>query len=321
MNLDSSIFVAGHRGLVGSALVRLLTARGFTNIVTRSKVGLDLTDEEQVCRFFSQTAPEYVFLAAAKVGGILSNAKNEATFLLDNLKIQNSVISNAHRFGTKKLLFLGSACIYPRDAVEPVTEDSLLTGPLESSNEWYALAKIAGIKLCQAFRRQHGSDFITAQPVNLYGPNDHYELASCHVLPALIRRFHEAKFNHIPAVTCLGSGEARREFLFSDDLAEACLILMENYSGESPVNIGTGYDMTIRELAESIADTVGFGGNIYWDTSKPDGTPSRLLDTTKISNTGWKQKVFLREGLRRTYGDFVNQQLAPYADKVWDSMR
>jgi GDP-L-fucose synthase len=305
VNIDSKIFVAGHRGLVGSALIRLLTSRGFTNIITRAKVGLDLTVEEEVSRFFSQDTPEYVFLAAAKVGGILSNTKNEATFLLDNLKIQNNVISNAHRFGTKKLLFLGSACIYPKLAPVPVTEDSLMTGPLEPSNEWYALAKIAGLRLCQAYRRQHGSDFIAAMPCNLYGPNDHYELESCHVLPALIRRFHEAKMNRIPAVTCLGSGNPRREFLYADDVAEACITLIEKYSDEAPVNVGTGYDMTIRELAESVADTVGFGGGIYWDTSKPDGTPQRLLDNSKLAKLGWKQAIFLREGLRRTYADYA----------------
>lgn len=321
MNLDSTIFVAGHRGLVGSAIVRALQARGFYNIVTATRSQLDLTCISNVSNFFTLNQPEYVFLAAAKVGGVCSNKLNEASFLLENMQIQNNVLHCAQQNAVKKLLFLGSACVYPRLAAEPVTEDSLLSGPLEPSNQWYALAKIAGLKLCQAMRRQYGCNFISAMPTNLYGPKDHYSLESCHVLPALIRRFHEAKFNEIPAVTCWGSGEPRREFLYSDDLAEACLLLMEKYDDEEPINVGTGYDMTIRELAESIADTVGFGGSIHWDTSKPDGTPRRKLDISKITELGWKQKVFLREGLRRTYGDFVDQTLAPYADKVYDSMR
>lgn len=321
MNLHSKIFVAGHKGLVGSALVRALQAQGYYNVVTRSREQLDLTWRADVMNFYTAEKPEYVFIAAAKVGGVCSNERHEATFLLDNLSIQNNLIEGAQKFKVKKLLFLGSACVYPRDAAEPVTEDALLSGPLEPSNQWYALAKIAGLKLCQAMRRQYGCNFISAMPTNLYGPNDKYDSTSSHVLPALIRKFHEAKFNQIPAVTCWGSGTPRREFVYSDDLAEACVLLMESYDGEEPVNIGTGYDMTIRELAESIADTVGFGGSIHWDTGKPDGTPRRLLDISKISALGWKQRVFLREGLRRTYCDFVNQQLAPYADKIYDPMR
>lgn len=321
MNKDASIFVAGHKGLVGSAIVRALKSKGFTKVFTRSKAYLDLTDVNQVFNFFSQHPPEYVFLAAARVGGVCSNDHHEADFLLQNLQIQNNVIQASQQSGVKKLLFLGSACVYPRLAPEPVTEDALLSGPLEPSNQWYALAKIAGLKLCQAMRRQYGCNFISAMPTNLYGPGDKYDPITSHVLPALIRKFHEAKFNQIPAVTCWGSGEPRREFIFSDDLAEACITLMEKYDGEEPVNIGTGFDMTIRELAESIADTVGFGGSIYWDTSKPDGTPRRRLDTSKLAALGWEQKVFLREGLRRTYCDFVNQQLAPYASKVYDPMR
>lgn len=319
MKLDASIFVAGHKGLVGSALVRALTAKGFTNILTRSKVGLDLTDEAQVCRYFSQATPEYVFLAAARVGGVCSNEHKEASFLLENLQIQNNVISSAQRFGTKKLLFFGSACIYPRLAAEPVSEDSLLTGPLEPSNEFYALAKIAGIRLCQGFRKQYGSDFISVQPTNLAGIGDKYDLNSCHVLPALIRRFHEAKMLRIPAVTCWGSGNPRREFLDSDDLADACILLMERYSDSSPINIGTGYDMTIRELAECICDTVGYGGNIVWDSTKPDGTPRRLLDISKIKALGWEPKTGIRQLLRKVYRDYVERQLPP--DLIYDSMR
>lgn len=321
MNSDSKIYVAGHSGLVGSALCRTLSRRGFTEVVGRTHKELDLTNSGAVDLFFEKEQPEYVFVAAARVGGVCSNFGHEADFLGENLKIQGNIFEAAHRNRVTKLLFLGSACIFPRDAKEPVTEDSLLTGPLEPSNEWYALAKIAGLKLCQAMRRQYGCNFISAMPTNLYGPGDKYDPTSSHVLPALIRKFHEAKFNEIPAVTCWGSGNPRREFLFSDDLAEACLTLMESYDGESPVNVGTGHDMTIRELAESIADVVGFGGSIHWDTSKPDGTPRRLLDISKITALGWEQKTFLKQGLQRTYADYVDQQLLPYADKIYDLMR
>lgn len=321
MNKDASIFVAGHNGLVGSAIVRALKSRGFNDIVTRSRDKLDLCDFQEVMRLIHSEHVEYVFLAAARVGGVCSNDHHEADFLLQNLQIQNNVLEASRFHGVKKLLFLGSACVYPRLAAEPVSEDALLSGPLEPSNQWYALAKIAGIKLCQAMRRQYGCNFISAMPTNLYGPGDKYDYTSSHVLPALIRKFHEAKLLQLPAVTCWGSGTPRREFIYSDDLAEACITLMESYEGESPVNIGTGRDITIRELAESIADVVGFGGSIQWDTSKPDGTPRRLLDNSKITALGWEQKIFLKQGLERTYADYVAHQLSPFADKIYDSMR
>ena len=319
MNKDAKIFVAGHNGLVGSALVRRLRLAGYNNLVTASRQEVDLTWRSAVRGFYARENPEYVFIAAAKVGGVCSNDHNEATFLLDNLQIQNNLIEGAKDFHAKKLLFLGSACIYPRLAPEPVKEDSLLTGPLEPSNQWYALAKIAGLKLCQAYRRQHGCDFISCMPTNLYGPGDKYDLKSSHVLPALIRKFHEAKCGNAPSVTCWGTGAPRREFLYSDDCADACIALMERYSDESPVNIGTGADMTISELADAIAGTVGFTGQIRWDTSKPDGTPRRLLDNSKLAALGWKPKVNLVEGLRRTYRDYF-ESLLP-ADKIYDSFR
>lgn len=304
MNLDSRIYVAGHRGLVGSALVRRLKDEGFKNIITFGHEEVDLRDEIQVSGMFRATLPHYVFLAAARVGGVCSNQRHEADFLLDNLRIQNNVISNADKVGVKKLLFLGSACIYPRLAREPVKESALLTGPLEPSNEWYALAKIAGLKLCQAYRRQNGRDFISCQPCNLYGLGDHYDPVSSHVLPALIRKFHEAKTAGSATVTCWGSGRPRREFLYSDDMADACITLMRGYSDESPANIGTGADMTIGTLAGLIAEVVGFKGTILWDTSKPDGTPRRRLDTSKMDALGWEPKMELREGLQLTYADF-----------------
>jgi GDP-L-fucose synthase len=321
VNKDALIYVAGHRGLVGSALVRQLKVRGYHNLLLEGHQRLDLTNLSSVAYFFGRHRPDYVFLAAARVGGVCSNNKHEADFLLQNLQIQNNVIECAHKYGAKKLLFLGSACVYPRLAPEPVVESDLLCGPLESSNQWYAIAKIAGLKLCQAMRRQHGCDFISAMPTNLYGPGDKYDLESCHVLPALIRRFAEAKQSSAPAVTLWGDGTPRREFLYSDDCAEACISLMEGYSDESPVNIGTGSDMTIEQLACDVAYVVGYEGVIRWDKSKPNGTPRRLLDTTKITKLGWKPKMDLINGLRRTYGDYVNQRLAPHASKIYDNMR
>lgn len=319
MNSGRKIYVAGHLGLVGSALVRRLHAAGCHNIVTATRDQVDLTISEDVLNFYDRHRPEYVFIAAAKVGGVCSNNRNEASFLLDNLKIQNNLIEGAHLFGAKKLLFLGSACVYPRCAPEPVTEQALLTGPLEPSNQWYAVAKIAGLKLCQAYRRQHGCDFISAMPTNLYGMGDKYDLRSCHVLPALLRRFHEAKVGGDESVTCWGTGAPRREFLYSEDCADACITLMNHYSGAHPVNIGTGSDMTIAELARAVADTVGYPGQIVWDTSKPDGTPRRLLDTSKIAMLGWSPKVVFKHGLRLTYQNYVESLLPP--DLIYDSVR
>jgi GDP-L-fucose synthase len=298
-------------------LVRQLRGQGYQNLILQSHRELDLTSPGDVTYFFGQTRPEYVFLAAARVGGVCSNNNHEADFLLQNLKIQNNVIDSARRYGVKKLLFLGSACVYPRLAPEPVQEKSLLSGPLEPSNEWYAVAKIAGLKLCQAMRRQYGCDFISAMPTNLYGPGDKYDLNSCHVLPALIRRFAEAKQLNAPSVTCWGDGSPRREFLYSDDCAKACVRLMEEYSDESPVNIGTGEDMPISYLSRAIADTVGYEGITLWDETKPNGTPSRLLNIDKITSLGWKPEMDFRVGLRRTYADFTAQ----HASKIYDNTR
>jgi GDP-L-fucose synthase len=303
------IYIAGHRGLVGQAILNRLAAAGYTHIVGKSHSDLDLTDRSAVRDWFSAMLPEYVFVAAAKVGGILSNASCPVSFLVDNTKIQMNLMESAHEFGVKKLLFLGSACVYPRLAPEPVSEDSLLTGPLEPSNQWYALAKIHGIKLAQAFRRQRSCDFISAMPTNLYGPGDHYDLQNCHVLPALIRRFHEAKIRGDEFVTCWGDGSARREFLYSDDLADACILAMNKYSDETPINMGSGrMDMTIKELAELIKQVVGFQGRIEWDITKPNGTPRRALNNSKIETLGWKPKVGLVQGLMRTYEDFLTRQ-------------
>src|SRR6185436_4739247 len=286
MNKDDKIFVAGHRGLVGSALVRQLRARGYYNLLLFNHSNCDLTNRNSVHQLFSTQRPEYVFLAAARVGGVCSNDHREADFLLQNLQIQNNVIECAQLFGVKKLLFLGSACVYPRLAPEPVVESDLLCGPLEPSNQWYAIAKIAGIKLCQAMRRQHGCDFISAMPTNLYGPNDNYDLQTSHVLPALIRKFHEAKISDAPSVTCWGTGAPFREFLYADDLAKACVFLMRNYSDEQFINAGSGEELTIRELAESIADVTGFRGAIVWDHGKPDGTPRKLMDSSRLRSLG-----------------------------------
>jgi GDP-L-fucose synthase len=301
MNKADRIFVAGHRGLVGSACVRMLQAQGYKNLLMRSRSELDLRDAVAVRAFFSSTRPDYVILAAAKVGGIGANARYPVEFLLDNLSVQNSVIPAAHEFGVKKLLFLGSSCIYPKFAPQPIPESALLSGPLEPTNDAYAIAKIAGIKLCEAYRREYDAPFISAMPTNLYGQGDNFDLENSHVLPALIRRFHEAREAGRPEVVLWGTGSARREFLYSDDLACACIHLLNHYVSPDIINIGCGQDLTIRELAETIQEIVGFSGDIVWDATKPDGTPRKLLNVEKLFNLGWKPRVPLREGIRLAY--------------------
>jgi GDP-L-fucose synthase len=307
MNSDARIFVAGHRGLVGSAICRALDVRGFDNVVTRTRDELDLRDASEVDAFFRVERPDYVFLAAAKVGGILANDTYPVEFLRDNLEIQTHVIDAAHRHKVKKLAFLGSSCIYPRLAPQPISEDSLMTGPLESTNEWYAIAKIAGIRLCQAYSRQYGFSAISAMPTNLYGPGDNFDLKTSHVLPALIRKFHEAKQIGAPNVTVWGSGEPRREFLHVDDLADAVCFLMENYDSPEIINVGVGSDIRIADLAELIRDIVEFDGEIVFDRDKPDGTPRKLLDVSKISALGWKANIDLESGIRSTYRWYLSQ--------------
>lgn len=302
---DSRIFIAGHRGMVGSAIHRALSAAGFRNMLTRSRSELDLRDSAAVEAWFRESQPEYVFLAAAKVGGIVANDTCPADFLLENLQIQNSVISGAWRAGVKKLLFLGSSCIYPKHAPQPIPESALLTGPLEPTNEWYAVAKIAGIKLCQALRRQHGADFISCMPTNLYGPNDNYHPQHSHVLPGMIRRFHEAKMAGAESVTCWGSGSPLREFLHADDLATACIFLMQHYSAPEIINVGSGQEISIRDLAETVASVTGFRGQILWDSSKPDGTPRKLMDSSRLFDLGWKPSVMLKDGIVAAYADFL----------------
>ncbi|MEY4385749.1 MAG: hypothetical protein RLY20_1032 [Verrucomicrobiota bacterium] len=301
------IYVAGHRGLVGSAIWRELQLRGFTNLIGRTHAELNLLDAPAVDQFYTATQPEYVFIAAAKVGGIHANHTHPGQFLFENLQIQNNLIHGAWKARVKKLLFLGSSCIYPKHAPQPLKEEHLLTGPLEPTNEWYAIAKIAGIKLCQAYRRQYGCDFISAMPTNMYGPNDNYDLENSHVLPALLRKFHEAKSTHQPEVICWGTGTPRREFLYADDLARACLFLMQRYSDEQFINVGFGDDLSIRELAETIQRIVGFKGKIVWDTSKPDGTPRKLMDTSRLSALGWKPEISLEQGIRLAYEDFLKR--------------
>lgn len=301
MNRESRIYVAGHRGMVGSAIVRRLREEGFERIVTRARTGLDLTDARAVDAFFAEERPEYVFLAAAKVGGILANATCPAGFIRENLAIELNVIEAAHRHGVKKLLFLGSSCIYPRHAPQPIKEEYLLTGALEPTNQPYAIAKIAGIELCRSYRRQYGADFISVMPTNLYGPNDDFDPRTSHVLPALIRRFHEAKERGDEAVVVWGSGRPRREFLHADDLADACVFLMERYSAEEPINVGVGKDMSIASLAELVREVVGYEGEIRFDPSKPDGTPRKLLDVGRLHSMGWRARIPLREGIERTY--------------------
>ena len=305
MNLDAKIYVAGHRGLVGSAIVRNLEAKGYKNIIYRTHKELDLTNQEAVRRFFEEEKPEYVFLAAAKVGGIHANNTYPADFIYENLMIQNNVIKAAHDFEVKKLLFLGSTCIYPKMAPQPIKEEYLLTGSLEETNEAYAVAKIAGLEMCKFFKRQYGDNFISCMPTNLYGPNDNFDLKNSHVLPALIRKFHEAKVNNSEAVEVWGTGTPLREFLYVDDMADACVFLMENYDGEQHVNIGTGEEVSIRELAETVKEVVGFDGELVFNTEMPDGTPRKLTTVDKLHGLGWKHKVSLDKGIRLAYSWFL----------------
>ncbi|WP_341842281.1 GDP-L-fucose synthase [Chitinophaga caseinilytica] len=308
MELNSKIYIAGHRGMVGGAIKRKLEKDGFRNIITRTSGELDLRRQDQVQDFFETEKPDYVFLAAAKVGGIHANNTYRAEFLYDNLMIAANVIHSAYENSVSKLMFLGSSCIYPRLAPQPIAEDSLLTGPLEATNEPYAIAKITGIKLCEAYRDQYGCNFISVMPTNLYGIGDNYHPENSHVLPALIRKFHEAKQAGRPTVTVWGTGTPKREFLYADDLAEACVFLMEKYDGRELVNIGAGEDLTIRELAETVRDVVCFEGDIVFDTTKPDGTPRKLMDVSKLHGLGWRHSTDLRSGIAQAYGDFLRKQ-------------
>ncbi|WP_287565724.1 GDP-L-fucose synthase [Parabacteroides sp.] len=306
MEKDARIYVAGHRGMVGSAIVRELERQGYTNILTRTHKELDLTRQEAVDRFFAGEKPEYVFLAAAKVGGIAANASALADFMYENMMLEMNVIHAAFRNGCRKLLFLGSSCIYPRMAPQPMKEGCLLTGELEKTNEAYALAKISGLKYCEFLNRQYGTDFISVMPTNIYGPNDNYHPEHSHVLPALIRRFHEAKEAGLKEVTCWGDGSPLREFLYVDDLADLCVFLMNNYSGNETVNAGTGKELSIKDLTELVAKAIGYTGEILWDTSKPNGTPRKLLDVSKAAALGWTYRTELEEGIRLAYDDFLN---------------
>lgn len=305
MEKDSRIYVAGHRGMVGSAIVRELERQGYRNIVTRTHSELDLTRQEQVERFFASERPEYVFLAAAKVGGIIANRNAPADFMYENMMLEMNVIHSAWKNGCRKLEFLGSSCIYPRLAPQPMPESCLLTSELEKTNEAYALAKISGLKYCSYLNRQYGADFISVMPTNLYGPNDNYHPEHSHVLPALIRRFHEAKIAGLKEVVCWGDGSPLREFLYVDDLADLCVFLMNNYSGDETVNAGTGKEITIKALAELVAKAVGYEGSILWDTSKPNGTPRKLLDVSKAASLGWSYRTELEDGIRLAYEDFL----------------
>ena len=309
MEKNAKIFVAGHRGMVGSAIVRKLKNLGYTNIITRTHAELDLCNQADVEAFFAAEKPEYVFLAAAKVGGIMANQNALADFMYDNMILEMNVIHSAWQNGCKKLEFLGSSCIYPRLAPQPMPESCLLTSSLEQTNEAYALAKISGLKYCEYLNRQYGTDYISVMPTNLYGPNDNYHPVHSHVLPALIRRFHEAKENGLSRVTCWGTGSPLREFLYVDDLADACVFLMNNYSGNETVNVGTGKELTIKELTELVAKVVGFEGEILWDPSKPDGTPRKLPDVSKLEKLGWRYKVELEDGIRLAYEDFLNNPI------------
>jgi len=308
-SLDRSarVYVAGHRGLVGSALVRHLESAGFTNILTAGRDELDLRHQSAVSRWFEANRPDYVFLVAGTVGGIGANSARPAEFIYDNLMIHGTVVHSAYETDVTKLLYLGSSCIYPRDAEQPMSEDALLTGPLESTNEWYAIAKIAGIKLCQAYRRQYGCDFISAMPTNLYGPGDNFDLDSSHVLPALMRKFHDATSTEANTVEVWGTGSAYREFLHVDDLASACMFLMERYDGDEHINVGTGVDLSIRELAETIRDLVNPEATIEWDSTKPDGTPRKLLDVSRLHSLGWEPSIDLATGLASTYQWYLDQ--------------
>ncbi len=308
MKKNSRIYIAGHRGLVGAALLRVLVTEGYADIITKTHKSLDLTDKIEVEKFFVQEKPEYVFMAAARVGGVFANDTHPVEFLRDNLLMQTHVIDAAYRNGVKKFLFLGSSCIYPKNSPQPITEDALLSGGLEPTNEWYAIAKIAGIKLCQAYRKQYGFDAISLMPTNLYGPGDNFDLESSHVMPALIRKFHDAKINNKAEVVVWGSGKPKREFLFVDDLAEAATFCMEAYSDEKIINIGVGKDIPIISLAGLIREEVGFKGNIVLDRSKPDGVSSKLLDISRASSIGWTAQTSLREGVRKTYHWFLENQ-------------
>ena len=309
MEKDSKIYVAGHRGMVGSAIVRELQRQGYTNIITRTHAELDLCRQEQVEAFFAAEKPEYVFLAAAKVGGIVANSSALADFMYENMILEMNVIHAAWQNGCKKLEFLGSSCIYPREAPQPMPESCLLTSSLEQTNEAYALAKISGLKYCEYLNRQDKTDYISLMPTNLYGPNDNYHPTNSHVLPALIRRFHEAKEAGAPTVTCWGDGTPRREFLYVDDLANLCVFLMNNYSGNETVNAGTGKEVTIKELTELVAEVVGYTGEILWDTTKPNGTPRKLLDVSKSRALGWQYKTELKDGIRLAYQDFLTNPM------------
>lgn len=301
---SAKIYVAGHRGMVGSAIVRNLQSKGYTNIVYRTSKELDLRDYNAVQAFLQEEKPEYVFLAAAKVGGIVANNTYKGQFLFENLQIQNNVIHGSYLIGVKKLMFLGSSCIYPKFAPQPLKEEYLLTGTLEPTNEPYAIAKIAGIKMCEAYRDQYGCNFISVMPTNLYGPNDNYDLNNSHVLPAMIRKFHEAKKENKPQVELWGTGSPMREFLHADDLADACVYLMNTYNESTLVNIGTGVDITIKELAETIKAEVGYEGEIFWNTEKPDGTPRKLMDVSKLHGLGWKHSIDLKEGIHKVYSEY-----------------
>jgi GDP-L-fucose synthase len=305
---SDKIFIAGHRGLVGSALVRKLEQSGFAHLVTRDRASLDLRNREDVDRFFAAERPALAVLAAAKVGGIKANNDQPVEFLVDNLQVQNNVLRAAYENGVRKLLFLGSSCIYPKHAPQPIPESALLSGPLEPTNEAYAIAKIAGIKLCQAYDREYGANFISAMPTNLYGPNDNFDLVSSHVLPALLRKAYQAKQEGARKLVVWGSGNPRREFLHVDDLAAACVFLLEKYDSPEIINVGCGEDISIRELAELICDIVGFTGELVWDTTKPDGTPRKLLDVSKIHALGWRHQIGLREGITRTYKWFLENK-------------
>ena len=305
MNLDSKIYIAGHRGMVGSAIFRVLKSKGFQNIIFRTSSELDLRNQQAVADFFAREKPEYVFLAAASVGGILANSTYRADFIYNNLMIESNIIHSAWVNSVSKLMFLGSSCIYPKLAPQPLKESYLLTGELEPSNEPYAIAKIAGIKLCEGYRDQYGCNFISVMPTNLYGYGDNYDLKSSHVLPALIRKFHEAKLTNQPFVEVWGSGKPKREFLFADDLADACLFLMNSYNEKELVNVGTGVDLSIVELANEISSIIGYEGQISWDSSKPDGTPQKLLDVSKLRSLGWEASTSLQEGIKKAYADFL----------------
>ncbi len=313
MNKNDKIYVAGHRGMVGSAIIRKLENDGYKNIITKTRTQLDLMNQVDTQHFFETETPDYVFVAAAKVGGILANSEYSADFIYSNLQIQNNLIHNSSVYGVKKLLFLGSSCIYPKFANQPINESELMSGYLESSNDAYSTAKIAGIKMCQSYNRQYGSKFISLMPTNLYGPNDNYDLESSHVFPALLRKIHEAKLNNSPNIIVWGSGKPMREFLHVDDIADACVYLMKKYDDSEIVNVGTGVDVTINDLVSTMKSVIGYEGDVIYDSSKPDGTPRKLLDVSKINNLGWKHKISLEDGIRLTYNsmleEFKNQLL------------